>query len=114
MAERNATSTDDPIETIAAVLQALASPLRLRIVLDILDRPASAAELADRLDVTYPTLAQHLRHLRIAGLVHRHRARNNVRYTASPSAAALVRAILAEVPKAVPAAAPVTRARPRH
>ncbi|MET7398914.1 winged helix-turn-helix domain-containing protein [Dactylosporangium sp. NPDC005572] len=106
--------SDDPIEAITAILQVLARPLRLRIVLDILDRDATAAELADRLDVAYATLAQHLRHLRVAGLVHRHRAGNHVYYTATPPAAAVVRVILAEVLGTADGPAPVIRAQPRQ
>jgi DNA-binding transcriptional ArsR family regulator len=114
MAEQDATSADDPIESAAAVLQALALPLRLRIVLEILDREATATELADRLGIAYATLAQHLRHLRVAGLLHRRRDGNHVRYTASPPATVLVHAILTEIPKATIGPIPVTRARPRQ
>ncbi|MEV0716364.1 metalloregulator ArsR/SmtB family transcription factor [Asanoa sp. NPDC050611] len=97
MADLDGVLAGEAIEAVTAVLQALALPLRLRIVLGILDGEATAAELADRLDVGYATLAQHLRHLRLAGLVLRRRAGNRVRYVAAPSTAVLVRAIVAEV-----------------
>ncbi|MDG4820497.1 metalloregulator ArsR/SmtB family transcription factor [Asanoa sp. WMMD1127] len=114
MAELEGVFTSEAVEAVTAVLQALALPLRLRIVLDILDREATAADLADRLDVGYGTLAQHLRHLRLAGLVQRRRAGNHVRYVAAPSTAVLVRAILAEVAPEARSGAHISGARPRH
>jgi DNA-binding transcriptional ArsR family regulator len=114
MAEIDGTFASEAIEAVTAVLQALALPLRLRIVLDILDREATAADLADRLNVGYATLAQHLRHLRLAGLVHRRRAGNHVRYIAAPSTAVLVRAIIAEVAPQARPGAHISGARPRH
>ncbi|MDG4782336.1 metalloregulator ArsR/SmtB family transcription factor [Micromonospora sp. WMMD961] len=93
MAESDRSATNEPIDTAAAVLQALASPIRLRIVLDVIDQEATAGELAERLGVGYTTLAKHLRHLRVAGLVRRRRSANHVRYVATPSAVLLVRAI---------------------
>jgi len=105
----------EPVEAIAAVLQALALPLRLRIVLEILEQEATATELADRLKTAYPTLAQHLRHLRVAGLVQRRRVGNHVRYSVAPLGNVLVRAIIAGIRSGLPpgTAAP-GGARPHH
>ncbi|MBU8861592.1 MULTISPECIES: metalloregulator ArsR/SmtB family transcription factor [unclassified Micromonospora] len=114
MAKGDRSTTKEPIETAAAVLQALASPIRLRVVLDVIDREATAAELAERLGVGYTTVAKHLRHLRVAGLVRRHRSANHVRYLATPSAVLLVRAILVTTGPRGEHGNPVCGALPRH
>ncbi|WP_422742673.1 ArsR/SmtB family transcription factor [Micromonospora sp. WMMD754] len=114
MAESDRSTGKEPIETAAAVLQALASPIRLRVVLEVIDREATAGELAGRLGVGYTTVAKHLRHLRVAGLVRRHRSANHVRYVATPSAVLLVRAILVTTGTGGEPGHQVRGALPRH
>jgi DNA-binding transcriptional ArsR family regulator len=93
---------EESVEAIAAVLQALALPLRLRIVLEILDQESTVTEIGDRLNIASPTLAQHLRHLRVAGIVQRRRVGNHVRYTVAPLGKVLVRAIIAGIQSGLP------------
>jgi len=103
----------EAVEAAAAILQALALPLRLRIVVDVIDREASADELAERMGANYRTLAQHLRHLRIVGVLQRRRHGNRVVYRAAPFVVGLVReAVAAARTTADPPQG--TSARPRH
>ncbi len=81
MAE-NLLEVDDRVyELHAEVCRVLANPVRLRI-LDVLRGGAkSPAELADAIDVSKTNLSQHLRTMRVRGLVRRRRTGNSVVYT---------------------------------
>jgi DNA-binding transcriptional ArsR family regulator len=54
---------------LVAVLTALASPLRLRVVAELADAPVHVSELARRLGISRPLLYMHLDRLEKAGLV---------------------------------------------
>ena len=54
---------------LAAVLQALADPARLRVVEALSRSPRRAGDLADAVGVTAPTMSKHLRVLLAAGIV---------------------------------------------
>jgi ArsR family transcriptional regulator len=86
--------SDDCVELSATILQALSYPLRMRIVLHLLEREATGGELAQKLRVNQTVLAHHLRHLRVAGLIQRRRIGNHVRYGAAPPVADVVRAAI--------------------
>jgi DNA-binding transcriptional ArsR family regulator len=70
-------------QTVASArkrMEVVSHPSRLLICRDILRRPGSTTELAQRLNMTVPQISRHLRHLREAGLVTRHRDGTVVRY----------------------------------
>ena len=65
-------------QLVAAVMKALASPVRLRMLDALEDSEQTVGELAERL-VIHPSVAsQHLQSLRHAGLVESARLRNHV------------------------------------
>lgn len=59
----------DPVEQLAAVLRALASPARLRLIGELRGRCLCVNALAARLDLAQSAVSQHLRILKQAGLV---------------------------------------------
>jgi DNA-binding transcriptional ArsR family regulator len=85
----------DTVETAAAILQALSLPLRLRIVLYVLEHEATAGDIGARLGASSPTMSHHLRHLRVAGVLQRRRDGNHVLYQAAPLVGELVRGAMA-------------------
>jgi DNA-binding transcriptional ArsR family regulator len=86
---------DECIEAAANLLAAMSYPLRMRIVLYLLDREATGGDLSRALDVEHTLLAHHLRRLRTAGLIHRRRIGNHVRYGTASHAIDLIRAAIA-------------------
>ncbi|MDF9717968.1 winged helix-turn-helix transcriptional regulator [Nocardioides sp. ChNu-153] len=81
--------------TVAAVLKALADPVRLRLY----SRITAAAEPVcvcdiDDVGVSQPTVSHHLRKLREAGLIASERRGTWVYYSPVPGATAAVRAVL--------------------
>ncbi|MGH3624477.1 MAG: ArsR/SmtB family transcription factor [Sciscionella sp.] len=72
-----------PITTLAAagdLLRALAAPVRIAIVLQLLDLERCVHELVDALDVSQPLISQHLRVLKAAGVVYGERNGREVVY----------------------------------
>ncbi len=70
--------------TLAAagdLLRALAAPVRIGIVLQLLESPRCVHDLVDALGVTQPLISQHLRVLKSAGVVHGDRQGREVRYS---------------------------------
>ncbi len=66
------------------MLRALASPLRLSIVLELCSADERCVhELVDSLDVPQPLVSQHLRVLRDARLIRGRRSGREVRYSLS-------------------------------
>ena len=59
-------------EELLAVLNAIAHPLRLRIIAELARGRLHVSELARRLDMSRPLLYMHLDRLEKAGLVHGH------------------------------------------
>lgn len=54
---------------MSGVFRALADPTRRRVLALLRERPMSAGELADRFDVSKPTMSAHFAVLREAGLI---------------------------------------------
>ncbi|MBX3562295.1 MAG: winged helix-turn-helix transcriptional regulator [Sphingomonas sp.] len=54
---------------MSSVFKALADPTRRRVLALLRERPMSAGELADRFDVSKPTMSAHFAVLREAGLI---------------------------------------------
>lgn len=62
-------NTQDPIERLAAVFQALADSTRLRILGAIAERPMTGRELSERMSLSPPTISHHMAKLTAANLV---------------------------------------------
>lgn len=62
------------------VYQALAHPVRRRILVLLRQRDMTAGELAEHFDLSKPTLSGHFAVLREAGLVHGDRNGSSIRY----------------------------------
>ncbi|MDN5747192.1 MAG: metalloregulator ArsR/SmtB family transcription factor [Pseudonocardia sp.] len=70
--------------TLAAagdLLRALAAPVRIAIVLQLLESARCVHDLVDALGVTQPLISQHLRVLKAAGVVHGDRHGREVVYS---------------------------------
>lgn len=67
-------------QTLAGRLRALAHPVRIALVDQLLDGEASVQELTDRLQTTQQNVSKHLADLHRAGIVERERAGRQVRY----------------------------------
>lgn len=68
-----------------AMLRALAHPVRLEIMLRLAARPETCAcDFTDLFDVSQPTISQHLKVLRVAGLVRTRRRGTQICYSIQP------------------------------
>jgi DNA-binding transcriptional ArsR family regulator len=76
---------------IADALAALGDPTRRRVFELVAERPRSVGQVADRLPVSRPAVSQHLRVLRLAGLVQEHRAGTRHVYSVDPAGLDAVR-----------------------
>ncbi len=63
------------------LLRALAAPVRIAIVLQLLESSRCVHDLVDALGVTQPLISQHLRVLKAAGVVHGERRGREVVYS---------------------------------
>ena len=73
-----------PSDPAAAVFEALADPMRRRLLAELSARPATATELAGALPITRQAVSKHLGSLSRAGLLARERAGRDVRYRVTP------------------------------
>jgi DNA-binding transcriptional ArsR family regulator len=90
---------------VQAVLEALVEPRRREILLLVRDGELTAGAIAGRFpDVARPTVSQHLRVLRGAGLVTERREGTRRFYRTRPDALAELRAFVGELWDARPAA----------
>jgi ArsR family transcriptional regulator len=67
-------------ERLALLMQALASPVRLRILGMLACKPLCVKAIAADLDVSQPAVSQHLRVLRQVGMVTAHKSGYYVHY----------------------------------
>jgi DNA-binding transcriptional ArsR family regulator len=74
-----------PGDRAGAVFDALADPMRRRLLSQIAAHPATATELAAGLPITRQAVAKHLSSLSQAGLLDRERAGRDVRYRVTPA-----------------------------
>jgi ArsR family transcriptional regulator, zinc-responsive transcriptional repressor len=85
--EGRGTTAPAPVRTpgtLAAagdLLRALAAPVRIAIVLQLLESARCVHDLVDALGVTQPLISQHLRVLKGAGVVHGERQGREVVYS---------------------------------
>lgn len=68
------------LETAGDILRALAAPVRIAIVLQLLESRRCVHELVDALGVPQPLVSQHLRILRAAGVVDGEKSGREVLY----------------------------------
>ncbi|KQR98226.1 ArsR family transcriptional regulator [Williamsia sp. Leaf354] len=68
------------LEAAGELLRALAAPVRIAIVLQLLEREQCVHELVGHLGVTQPLISQHLRVLKAAGVVHGERNGREILY----------------------------------
>jgi ArsR family transcriptional regulator, zinc-responsive transcriptional repressor len=68
------------LDTAGDILRALAAPLRIAIVLHLLESARCVHELVDALQVPQPLVSQHLRILKAAGVVEGERSGREVLY----------------------------------
>lgn len=69
------------LEAAGALLRALASPVRMRLVLQLARGPRCVHDLVDVLELPQPLVSQHLRVLRISRLVRAERAGREIVYS---------------------------------
>ncbi|HVM19217.1 MAG TPA: metalloregulator ArsR/SmtB family transcription factor [Egibacteraceae bacterium] len=72
--------SDAHLDAATGLLKALASPLRLRIVLSLADQPQCVHDLVAGLGVAQPLVSQHLRVLRLSGLTSSERRGREIVY----------------------------------
>jgi len=75
------TAAYEAYETAGELLRALASPLRIAIVMELRDGPRCVHELVDTIAVPQPLVSQHLRVLRGAGVVRGDRRGREIAYS---------------------------------
>lgn len=73
--------TPRTLEAAGDLLRALAAPVRIAIVLQLLESHRCVHDLVDALGVTQPLISQHLRVLKAAGVVHGERQGREVVYS---------------------------------
>ncbi|SFW92100.1 DNA-binding transcriptional regulator, ArsR family [Amycolatopsis australiensis] len=87
-----------PLETVTARLEALAHPVRLRLLRTLARGPHTTGELAHAWELSPPEVSRHLAVLRRAGLLTSRRQGRYVRYTVNlPDLTALGADLLAAV-----------------
>lgn len=69
----------------SAVFEALADPMRRRLLSRIADHPSTATELAGEVPISRQAVAKHLSSLSRAGLLDRERSGRDVRYRVTPA-----------------------------
>jgi DNA-binding transcriptional ArsR family regulator len=72
--------TRQVLDTAGDILRALAAPVRIAIVLQLLESQRCVHELVDALGVPPPLVSQHLRTLKSAGVVQGERSGREVLY----------------------------------
>ncbi|HEY7668655.1 MAG TPA: metalloregulator ArsR/SmtB family transcription factor [Actinomycetota bacterium] len=86
------------VATDAMRLKALGHPVRLGIALRLAREPETCAcDFADVFAVSQPTVSEHLRVLRTAGIVTTKRRGTQICYSLDPSAIRQIRSILASL-----------------
>ena len=79
-AEPSALPPREILDTAGDILRALAAPVRIAIVLQLLESQRCVHEIVDALGVPQPLVSQHLRILKAAGVVAGERSGREVLY----------------------------------
>jgi ArsR family transcriptional regulator, arsenate/arsenite/antimonite-responsive transcriptional repressor len=94
------------LDLSAARLKALGHPVRLGIAVRLADEPDTCAcDFADVFSVSQPTVSQHLKVLREAGLVRTKRRGTQICYSLDPAAVAELGGLLSSLAEPVAVAA---------
>jgi DNA-binding transcriptional ArsR family regulator len=72
-------------ESADTVFEALADPMRRRLLSQLSAQPSTATELASQLPISRQAVAKHLTSLSRAGLLARERSGRDVRYRVTPA-----------------------------
>ena len=80
MPDTTETPSSTDLDEAAELLRALASSIRIRIVLALQQGPRLVGELVTRLELSQPLVSQHLKVLRAAGVVRSQRLSQAVSY----------------------------------
>ena len=75
----------EPRDPAGPVFEALADPMRRRLLQTISGAPATATELATELPISRQAVTKHLTALTSAGLLERERSGRDVRYHVTPA-----------------------------
>lgn len=73
--------TNKMLDLIWDKFEALANPVRLKIILALGERPMCVCELSEKLSERQPLISQHLAILRDSGLVEAKRIGNRIQYS---------------------------------
>ncbi|WIB63391.1 metalloregulator ArsR/SmtB family transcription factor [Curtobacterium sp. MCBD17_040] len=73
--------TDHRVSIAAELFKALSSPARLRVLVALIEAPCDVSSLAAQTELSQPLVSQHLRTLRLAGLVEVERIGRNAVYS---------------------------------
>lgn len=76
-------STSENITAIASVVRAISSPLRIRMLLALNERPHFVSELVTLVGGSQPLVSQHLKVLKTANLVNADRSGRQMSYSLS-------------------------------
>lgn len=86
------------LEADAAMLRALAHPVRLGIMRRLAEAPETCAcDFTEFFGVAQPTISQHLKVLRQAGLVRTRRRGNQICYSIDPGGITATAAVIADL-----------------
>jgi ArsR family transcriptional regulator len=71
---------DKSLKEISRVFAKLSHPIRLELVLKLMENKCCVKEIGEIFDIPQPSVSQHLKQLREAGIVVDQRKGNNVNY----------------------------------
>jgi DNA-binding transcriptional ArsR family regulator len=89
--------TDKLLGLIGSRFNAIAHPLRLKIILVLKEEPTCVCELAERLGERQPLVSQHLSILKDSGLVTTKRMGNKIQYSLNDERIADIIEIMREI-----------------
>lgn len=97
--ERNDAITDELVEEVAAVLKALSTPIRLRVVCELCTQPRTVSELIEIVGVRQTLVSQQLVILRELGIIDKRRDGTKMIYRIADENAIKIVSSLCEIYK---------------
>ena len=97
--ERNDAITDELVEEVAAVLKALSTPIRLRVVCELCTQPRTVSELIEIVGVRQTLVSQQLAILRELGIIDKRRDGTKMIYRIADENAIKIVSSLCEIYK---------------
>ncbi|CAM3805811.1 metalloregulator ArsR/SmtB family transcription factor [Cohnella lubricantis] len=92
------TQASDSIADIAETLKLLSDKTRLTIIALLKEREMCVCDLVDFLETTQPNISQHLKKLKLGGIVHESRRSQWIYYSLQADAKPYLREILSQLP----------------